>query len=145
MPTLLKYRTLKVMMLTLLSLMVALIFFAETPFVVINSWGLGIMSGSTIAIFLLTRLSIQLFQEWAVWQRHTNLIYLLWSVGVLYLLLPVPYYYLADLRESYERLHEDSDQEWWEDVGCLMWYDANCGRGKRYLKWKDRKCVVHRR
>lgn len=138
MPILLKYRTLKMMMLTLLSLMVALIFFAETLFVVIDSWGLWIMTGSTIAIFLLARLSIQLFREWAVWQRHTNLIYLLWSVGVLYLLLPVPYYYLADLQESYERLHEGSDQEWWENVGCLIWYEESCGRGKRCRNGKEK-------
>lgn len=138
-----KHKITKIILLSLLSPILWILLLVGDPYLVIEPWGLLITASSSVTLGYALTLLRQLFKECQN-GKHLNIIYILWLMSILYVLMQIPYYYFADLRKSYERLHEDRDQEWWEDVGCLIWYDASCVRGKRCLKWTGKKCVMHR-
>jgi len=135
-----KHKIIKLITLSLLSPILWILLDTEEPYVVIEAWGLLITASSIIILGYALTLVRQLFKECKNGKRM-NIIYILWLMSILYVLMQIPYYYLADLQKSYEWSHESNDKEWWEDVGCLMWYDDSCGRGKICLKWEGKTCV----
>ncbi|OQW88255.1 MAG: hypothetical protein BWK78_08475 [Thiotrichaceae bacterium IS1] len=135
-----KHKIIKFIMLSLLSPILWILLDAEEPYVVIEAWGLLITGSSIITLGYALTLLRQLFKECKN-GKYINIIYILWLMSILYVLMQIPYYYLADLQKSYEWSYEGSDKEWLEDVGCLMWYDDSCGRGKRCLKGEGKTCV----